>query len=114
MIAGMTNFTGSHSKITDGFSASHPLQIEIVTTVFAYTTLLAGLPYTQPAFDMALDEIRANYPNLNVSHHIISDNRILSCADWAAANDDAVASYFYGRTKGPNKPDLMVFILPGK
>lgn len=110
----MANFTGYHSRTTDSFTANHPLQIEIVTTVFTYTTLLAGLPYTEPAFDMALHEIRAIYPNLNVSRHLISDARIRSCADWAAENDDAVASHFYGRTKGPNKPDLTVFILPGK
>lgn len=110
----MANFTGQWSIPADGFNATYPLQIEIVTTVFTYTTLLAGIPFTEPAFDMALDEIRATYPNLNITRHLIyPPSDIRSCVDWAAINDEAVAAHFYDRKKRPKKPALRVYILPG-
>lgn len=96
-----------------GCNISRRIKIEIVTIAFLYPTLFGGWPYIGPAFDVAFEDIRTNYPNLNVSHHVISDRRIRNCEDLEMENDNAAALHFYKRREKSEQPDLVVFIQAG-
>lgn len=93
---------------------SQQIKIEIVTIAFLYPSLLSGWPYVGPAFDVALEDFRLKYLCFNISHHLISDQRLKSCSDLTADSDKSLASHFYRRREKSDQPNVVAFIYAGK
>lgn len=103
------------SNMLDYPPERQPLKIEIITLAFMGTNLYAGLPYVGPAFDLALEEIRSLYPQLNITQRILGDQRYRTCNDWSVNSDNVIASYFYRRILAPvrDKADVVAVISSG-
>ncbi|OQV16565.1 hypothetical protein BV898_09239 [Hypsibius exemplaris] len=83
--------------------------ITIVTYGSPHTPLAAGLPYTAPAYELAVREIRETW-GYTVRHVLVQAEEIETCAD---LEDYAyLVSEFYYR--GWDQQSLFVLTLPGE
>ncbi|OQV24130.1 hypothetical protein BV898_02081 [Hypsibius exemplaris] len=69
------------------------------------TEIKGGLPSCGPAFETALEEVKHDYPSLNLSQTFVIDNSSpieVDCTRLALPSDSQVAEYFY--TKRRQRP----------
>lgn len=81
-----------------------------------YPTMLSGLPYVQPAYELALADIKRDYPCLEVSQSIITDPAYHFCTEYEVDSDRQLAEYYYRNVRRFDSADLVVFLqtLSGK
>ncbi|XP_055357920.1 atrial natriuretic peptide receptor 1-like [Paramacrobiotus metropolitanus] len=84
------------------------VNITLVTYGSPRTTFIFGLPYTAPAYKLAVAEIRKDF-GLNIKHSFIEQDAIQSCEDLADYSY-LVAQYYFHR-RDPN--NLFVLTTPG-
>ncbi|GAV08544.1 hypothetical protein RvY_18217 [Ramazzottius varieornatus] len=71
---------------------------------------MGALFYVGPAYESSMSDIRRLYPNLNVSHNILTDARFLECADWMDSSDDVMAQYYYRNEERWRRANLTLFL----
>lgn len=83
--------------------------ITLVTYGSPNSRLVFGLPYSAPAYAVAVDELRKEY-NYNIKHVSIQTAKIKTCED--LADYSFLVSQFY--YKSWDRESLFVLTLPGK
>ncbi|GAV08663.1 hypothetical protein RvY_18324-2 [Ramazzottius varieornatus] len=86
------------------------LYIEIISLSLYYASNMGALFYVGPAYETAMSDIRRLYPNLNVSHNLITDTRFVQCTDWMDTSDDFIAQYYYRNEDRWQRANLTLFL----
>ena len=71
---------------------------------------LYTLPFTGPAVDTALQDVRTMFPNISLTFEILRQKEIITCAD-QVANLDLVAKFYYQKW---DHQGVFLIVQPGK
>ena len=71
---------------------------------------LYTLPFTGPAVDTALQDVRTMFPNISLTFEILRQKEIITCAD-QVANLDLMAKFYYQKW---DHQGVFLIVQPGK
>lgn len=91
---------------------STQIRVEIITlTLLRSVTTAAVFQSLGPAYQSALSDIKRNYPRLNVTQNIVSDDgKYSTCTDFAMETDNVLGQYYFSNLRKWEQADLTVFI----
>ncbi|GAU96913.1 hypothetical protein RvY_08282 [Ramazzottius varieornatus] len=86
------------------------VHVEFINLITYGASEMGSYFLVQPPYQSALEDIEKLYPQLSVSHHIVTDPVYTRCADLMPVGDDMLAKFYYTTRSRRRTANFTVFI----